>query len=109
MCFSFALRGETKRRPSRNDSATAGSTKAAHKLGLTFLTYMNIYRDSHHSGCQHGQRQKLAEHTVVRPRSRRHVTMTTMVLAVGTFCFYCLTSFMDMNRRQQKHWQKHCQ
>ena len=41
------------RRPSRYNSAIAGSMTIAYWLGAGFLTYMNIYRDSHHSGCQH--------------------------------------------------------
>ena len=69
------------RRPSSYNSAIAGSMTIAYWLGAGFLTYMNIYRDSHHSGCQHRQ------------------TMTTMVYTVGTFRLYGLASFMDMNRR----------
>ena len=83
--------GSYRRRPSRNDGATAACTIAAQRLGLTLLTYMNIYRDSHHSSYQHHQRHKLAQYTVVRPHSsRRHVTVTTMVHTVGTLRFYGL-------------------
>ena len=42
------------------NSATAVGTIAAQRLGAEFLTYMNIYRDSHHKGCQHRQREELA-------------------------------------------------
>ena len=71
---------------------------------------MNIYRDSHHNSCQHRQREKLAQHTVVRPmRCHRHVAVTTMMLTIDAFRRYGLTSLMDVNRRQQKHWHKHCQ
>ena len=39
-----------KRRPSANDGATADDMTAAQRLGMRFLTYMDIYRDSHHNG-----------------------------------------------------------
>ncbi len=91
-------------------SATAVDTIAAQRLGAEFLTHMNIYRDSHHNGCQHRQREELAQHAIVRPMGcHRHVTMTTVVHTVGAFRLYGLASLMDMNRRQQKHWHKHCQ
>ena len=88
------------RRPSRYNSAIAGSMTIAYWLGAGFLTYMNIYRDSHHSGCQHRQSQELTQHAVVLPRGHSsQVAMTTMVYTVGTFRLYGLASFMDMNRR----------
>ena len=59
--------GSYRRGPSRNDGATAAYTIAAQRLGLTLLTYMNIYRDSHHSSCQHRECQQLAKHAVVHP------------------------------------------
>ena len=61
------LRGLERRRTPCNDDATAGGMVAAQRLGMILFTYMNIYRDSHHSGCQHGQREKLTENTVVCP------------------------------------------
>ena len=87
-------------RPSRYNSAIAGSMTIAYWLGAEILTYMNIYRDSHHSGCQHRQSQELTQHAVVLPRGHSsQVAMTTMVYTVGTFRLYGLASFMDMNRR----------
>ena len=88
------------RRPSRYNSAIAGSMTIAYWLGAEILTYMNIYRDSHHSGCQHRQSQELTQHAVVLPCGHScQVTMTTMVYTVGTFRLYGLASFMDVNRR----------
>ena len=49
-------------------SAIAGSMTIAYWLGAEILTYMNIYRDSHHSGCQHCQSQELTQHAVMLPR-----------------------------------------
>ena len=98
------------RRPSRYNSAIAGSMTIAYWLGAGFLTYMNIYRDSQHNGCQHRQREELTQHAVVHPMGHhRHVAVTTVVHTIGTFRLYGLTGLMDMNRRQQKHWHKHCQ
>ena len=91
-------------------SATVVGTIAAQRLGMAFLTYMNIYRDSQHNGCQHRQREELTQHAVVHPMGHhRHVAVTTVVHTIGTFRLYGLTGLMDMNRRQQKHWHKHCQ
>ena len=56
------------RRPSSYNSAIAGSMTIAYWLGAEILTYMNIYRDSHHSGCQHCQSQELTQHAVMLPR-----------------------------------------
>jgi len=56
------------RRPSSYISTIAGSMTIAYWLGAEILTYMNIYRDSHHSGCQHCQSQELTQHAVVIPR-----------------------------------------
>ena len=56
------------RRPSSYNSAIAGSMTIAYWLGAEILTYMNIYRDSHHIGCQHCQSQELTQHADVIPR-----------------------------------------
>ena len=73
---------------------------AAQRLGVIFLTYMDIYRDSHQYGSQHRQRKELAQHTVVRPGCHsRQVAVTIMVHAVSALRFYCLTCFMNVNRR----------
>lgn len=56
------------RRPSSYISTIAGSMTIAYWLGAEILTYMNIYRDSHHSGCQHCQSQELTQHAVMLPR-----------------------------------------
>ena len=56
-----------KRRVARNDDATTGGLIAAQRLGMILLTYMNKYRDSHHSSCQHRECQQLAKHAVVHP------------------------------------------
>ena len=83
----------------------------AQRLGMTFLTYLNKYRDGQHSSRQRCQRQELAEHTVVRPCCRRgHVTVAAVVNTVGTLGLaYRSFCFVYMNRRQQKHWQEYCQ
>ena len=39
-----------RRRSPGNDVATAGGMTAAQRLGVIFLTYMDIYRDSQHNG-----------------------------------------------------------
>ena len=83
-----------KRRPSANDGATADDMTAAQRLGMRFLTYMDIYRDSHHNGCQHRQRE---------------VTMAIMVYAVATFCISRLWDFVNMKRREYQHRQEYCQ
>ena len=78
--------GSDRRRPPRNNDTTAGGMAATQRLGVVFLTYMNIYRDSNQSGCQYGERQELTKYTVVRPRCiLGQVAMTTMMHAVGTF------------------------
>ena len=94
------LRDSDGRRSPCNNDTTAGSVTAAQRLGVNFLTYMNIYHDSNHSGCQYGERQKLAEYAVVRPRCiLGQVAVTTMMHAVGTFrlCDYH-TFLMHVNR-----------
>lgn len=97
-------------RPSGNDDTTAGGLVATQRLCIIFLTYKKIYSDSHHCSRQHRQRKELAQHTVMRPHGRcRHVTVTTMVYAIGALRLCRLTSFMDVNRRQYQHWHKHCQ
>ena len=59
---------------------------ATQRLGVIFLTYMNIYHDSNQSGCQYGERQELAEYAVVCPRCiLGQVALTTMMHTVGTF------------------------
>ena len=99
-----------RRRPPCYNGATADGTEAAQRLGTTCFTYMNIYYGSRHSGCQHCQRQELAKYAVVRPRYHcRQVAVTTVMHAIGTFRLYRLTSFMDVNRRQNQHWHKHSQ
>ena len=99
-----------KRRPSANDGATADDMTAAQRLGMIFLTYMDIYRDSHHNGCQHRQREELAQHAVVRPSSHScQVTMAIMVYAVATFRISRLRDFVNMKRREYQHRQEYCQ
>ena len=97
-------------RPSGNDDTTAGGLVATQRLCIIFLTYIKIYCDSHHCSHQHRQRKELAQYTVMRPHGRRcHVTVTTMVYAIGALRLCRLTSFVDMNRRQYQHWHKQCQ
>ena len=57
------------------------------------------------------ERDKLAEHAVVCPRcSRRKVSVTVMVHAVGTLCISTSRHFlMHMNTRENQHWHKHGQ
>ena len=109
MYVKFWCESDGRRSPGYN-SARAVGTIAAQRLGITLLTYMNIYCDSHHCGCQHRQCQELATYAVVCPCGcHRHVTVTTMVYAVGTLRLYGLTCFVDVNRRQYQHWHKHRQ
>ena len=72
---------------------------------------MNKNRYSNQSGCQHGQRQELAEHTVVHPRrGLRQVAVTAVMQAVGTFCLRNRRNLlMQMKRRDYQHWQKYRQ
>jgi hypothetical protein len=86
-----------RRTPGYN-SATAVGMIATQRLGIAFLTYLNIYRDQH-NGCQYWQRQKLTQHAVVRPMGRhRHVPVTIVMHTIGAFRLYALASFMDVNR-----------
>ena len=99
-----------RRRSPGNDGATAGSITAAQRLGKIFLTYMDIYRDSHHNGCQHRQREELTQNTVVRPSSHsRQMAVTIMVHAVTAFCICRLWDFVNMKRREYQHRQEYCQ
>lgn len=59
MYVKFWCESDGRRSPGYN-SATAVGTIAAQRLGITLLTYMNIYRDSQHNGCQQRQREELA-------------------------------------------------
>jgi hypothetical protein len=59
MYVKFWCESDGRRSPGYN-SATAVGTIAAQRLGITFLTYMNIYRDSYYNGCQHWQCEELA-------------------------------------------------
>ena len=53
---------------------------------MILSTWVNKNRDSNQSGYEQGQRQELAEHTIVYPRrGLRQVTMTAVMQAVGTF------------------------
>ncbi len=80
------LQESDRRRTALEGGATADSMTVAQRLGMIFLTYMNIYRDSHHNGCQHRQREELTQHAVVRPCCRgRYVTVAMMMHAVATF------------------------
>ena len=55
-----SLGGSGRRRSPGNDGTTADGMTAAQRLGVIFLTYMDIYCDSHQNGCQHRQREELA-------------------------------------------------
>ena len=99
-----------RRRSPGNDVATAGGMTAAQRLGVIFLTYMDIYRDSHQNGCQHRQREELAQHAVMRPSCHsRQMAVTIMVHAVTTFCISRLWDFVNMKRREYQHRQEYCQ
>ena len=70
---------------------------AAQRLGVIFLTDIDIYRDSHQNGCQHRQREELAQHAVMRPSSHsRQVAVATMMHAVATICISRLLNFVNM-------------
>ena len=82
-----SLGGSGRRRSPGNDGATADGMTAAQRLGVIFLTYMDIYCDSHHDSCQHRQREELAQHAVVRPSCHsRQMAVAIMVHAVTTLC-----------------------
>ena len=49
MYVKFWGESDRRRSPGNND-ATAGGMTAAQRLGVIFLTYMDIYRDSHQYG-----------------------------------------------------------
>lgn len=86
-----------RRRSPGNDGATAGSMTSAQRLGEIFLTYMDIYRNSQHNGCQHRQCEELAQHAVMRPSCHsRQMAVTIMVYAVATFCISRLWDFVNM-------------
>ena len=98
------------RRTSGNNSATAGGMVAAQKLGMEFLTYMNIYPDSQQNGRQHGQRQQLTQHTVVQVgRDLRQMAPAVVVQTLRKRGLRALSRLMDVKRRQQQHRQEHCQ
>ena len=99
-----------RRRSPGNDGATADGMTAAQRLGVMFLTYMDIYGDSHHNGYQHRQREELAQHAVVCPCChRRQVAVAMMVYTLATFCISCQRDFVKMKRREYQHWQEYCQ
>jgi hypothetical protein len=99
-----------RRRPPGNNRATADGMRAAQRLGVIFLTYMDIYHNSHQNGCQHRQREELAQHAVMRPSCHsRQVAVTIMVHAVATFCICRLRDFVNMKRREYQHRQEYCQ
>ena len=99
-----------RRRSPGNDNATADGMKAAQRLGVIFLTYMDIYRNSHYSGCQHRQREELAQYAVMRPSCHcRQVAVTIMVYAVTTFSICRLWDFVNVKRRKYQHRQEYCQ
>ena len=93
--------GESDRwRSPGNDGATADGMTAAQRLGEIFLTYMDIYHDCHHNGSQHREREKLAQHAVMRPSCHsRQMAVAIMMHAISALRFYCLTCFMNVNRR----------
>ena len=99
-----------RRRSPGNDVATAGSMTSAQRLGVIFLTYMNIYCDSHHNGCQHRQRKELAQYAVMRPSCHSsQMAVTIMVHAITAFCISRLWDFVNMKRREYQHRQEYCQ
>ena len=103
--------GESDRwRSPGNDGATADGMTAAQRLGEIFLTYMDIYHDCHHNGSQHREREKLAQHAVMRPSCHsRQMAVTIMVYAVTTFSISRLWDFVNMKRREYQHRQEYCQ
>ncbi len=103
--------GESGRwRSPGNDGTTADGMTAAQRLGVIFLTYMDIYCDSHHDSCQHRQREELAQHAVMRPSCHScQVAVAIMVYAVATFCISRLRDFVNMKRRKYQHRQEYCQ
>ncbi len=110
MYLKNLLKKSCRRRSARNDDATAFSMIAIQRLGATLLTYMNIHRDSNHSGCHHRKRKELTQHAVVCPRCRsRQVTVTIMMHAIAAFRISCLQRLMNVERREYQHRQNYCQ
>ncbi len=96
------------------------STKAnhtAHPRGVSayetgkrlFAIFINKQHD-HRCSCQHRQRQELTEHTLVHLSIiLRHVPAAVMMHA-GSTCRICgLGGLVNMERRQNNHWQERCQ
>jgi len=110
MPASLILNGESGRSTQAND-ATMGDTDVA-PPGINTATDYLINNMKSDSGSGHKRKgQELAQQAIVRPR--RHlcqVAMTTVMHAIGTFCLRChSTVLMYMERRDNQHWQKHCQ
>lgn len=75
------------------------------------FTYIIIYDNaSRCRRCRIGQREKLAEHALIRMAREWNQVPVTLVL--DTLCAFFLCSVgigMEVKRRHQRHWQEHCQ
>jgi len=66
--------------------------------------------DCHNGGQQYRQRKKFAEQTLVHRQGLLSEMSATMVIDAGfATVLRARRSFMNMERRQKQHWQKHCQ
>ena len=97
--FCMVLEG---RRTSGYDDATAGSLKAAQRLGVANRWNMNKCCYSNYCGCKHGECKKLAQYAIVRPSGGlRQVAVAAMVHAVGTLGIgWWYAVLVRVNRRQ---------
>lgn len=74
---------------------------ATQRLGVILFIYMNIECDSHHGGCQHWEREELAQHTIVHvERCLRQVTTTMVVQTVYAAYLGILRRLVNVQRRQ---------
>ena len=66
--------------------------------------------DCHNGSQQNRQREKFAEQTRVHRQGLLSEMSATMVIDTGfATVLRARRSFMNMERRQKQHWQKHCQ
>ena len=104
------LNGESRGSAQANDAAMGNADMAL--TGIDAAADQLVDGDKAYSSSGHeSEGEKLAEHAVVGPLvHRRHVAMTVVVHAVNTSRRrHHRALLVHVNRRQQKHWHKHCQ
>ncbi len=90
----------------------AASIKVDNTLTLGKVNYTNLIKyDERQNGYgQHGQGQKLAEHTLMQRGSLlAQMTVAVMLYTLITLINQGIGISVNMNRRQNNHWHKHCQ